>query len=176
MNDVQEYLALDDEALLAQCDVETYKASGPGGQHRNKTMSAVRVKHRSTDVLARSADFRSQHENRRRAVHRLRMNLALELRRPADPDAAPPAVVCEGLSAQKSCKEKRLKVSRTNRRFWPVAAYLLDVLEVRQGRLAEAADVVGVSTSNLVSVLKSERHLLAAAQGIRRAHGQKPIS
>ena len=47
-----DWLALDDAALLADCDVHIYKASGPGGQHRNKVSSAVRLRHRPTATTA----------------------------------------------------------------------------------------------------------------------------
>ena len=40
---LQDYLALDDAALVAQCDVKIHRASGPGGQHRNKVSTAVRA-------------------------------------------------------------------------------------------------------------------------------------
>ena len=50
--DREDYLALDDARLLAQCQVHTYRASGPGGQKRNKTSSAVRLHHRPTGDFA----------------------------------------------------------------------------------------------------------------------------
>lgn len=48
----KKYLELTDEELLKQCEMDTFKASGPGGQHRNKRESAVRLKHLPTAVIA----------------------------------------------------------------------------------------------------------------------------
>jgi len=181
MPDSDDYLALDDAALLDQCDVHIHRSSGPGGQHRNKVSSAVRLKHRPTGVTANATESRSQHDNRRAAVRRLRMNLACRCRRavdPADPDVPP--VVAECLFAPRgrrtSHASQKLAVGRKDARFWPVAAFLLDLLDVADARLAPAAAALNISTSNFVSILKSDRHLLAAAQAIRKAHGQKSIT
>lgn len=176
-----DWLAADDEQLLAECDVHLYKASGPGGQHRNKVCSAVRLRHRATGISAVANDSRSQHDNRRLALHRLRRNLALQLRRPAPlADQPLPAVVAQCLhppqKPSSSDAPLRLQIGRKDARFWPVAAHLLDWLHDAQGRLAPVSARLGISTGNLTSVLKSDRHLLAAAQALRRAHGQTPIS
>lgn len=58
--------------------VEFYRASGPGGQHRNTTDSAVRIRHLPTGIVAQASEFRSQFQNRTVAMERLR--LALEKR------------------------------------------------------------------------------------------------
>ena len=55
-----DHLLASDDALIAQCEVDRYRASGPGGQHRNKTESAVRLRHRLTGVSAIGEDSRSQ--------------------------------------------------------------------------------------------------------------------
>ena len=61
-----------DEALLAECDVETVKGSGPGGQHKNKTETAVRLLHRPTGLRAQASERRSQGQNMGVALERLR--------------------------------------------------------------------------------------------------------
>jgi ribosome-associated protein len=68
-------LALEADALLAQCDVDVYTGGGPGGQHRNKTESAVRLTHPPTGVTVTATERRSQHENREVALERLRERL-----------------------------------------------------------------------------------------------------
>jgi protein subunit release factor B len=65
--------------LLAECDVETYRGSGPGGQHRNKTESAVRMTHRPTGIVRVGTEHRSQLRNRELALERIFK--ALEARR-----------------------------------------------------------------------------------------------
>jgi len=179
MADEPDYLDMDDAALRAQCDEHVTRSSGPGGQHRNKVSSAVRLRHRPTGISAHGDESRSQHDNRRMALRRLRMNIACARRRPVDLTAKLPAVVAECIFTPRGAgagKLKRMAVGRRDRRFWAVAAFLLDVLDALQGRLGDTAAVVGISTGNLASVLKSERHLLAAAQRLRKAHGQKPIT
>src|SRR6184192_1216902 len=81
----EDWASLSDAQLLAQCAVDTYRASGPGGQKRNKTSSAVRLRHGPTGLVVIAEESRSQHENRARAVRRIRQALYLQVRDPAGP-------------------------------------------------------------------------------------------
>lgn len=72
-----------DEALLAQCRVETFRSGGKGGQHQNTTDSGVRLIHLPTGVRAESRSDRSQHRNKALALGRLRAKLERRNRRPA---------------------------------------------------------------------------------------------
>src|SRR5207248_3803730 len=78
--------SLTEDQLLAQCEVDTYRASGPGGQKRNKTSSAVRLRHPPTGLIVIAEESRSQHENKARALRRLRRALFLKLRDPEPAD------------------------------------------------------------------------------------------
>src|SRR5436190_22368002 len=72
---------LPDEKLLRECRVDSYVASGPGGQKRHKTNAAVRITHEPTRVVATATDSRSHRENQIHALRNLRHKLAMELRR-----------------------------------------------------------------------------------------------
>lgn len=63
---------------IAKSDVreDTYRSSGPGGQHRNKTDSAVRLTHLPTGIVVTATEERSQHLNRLAAWQRLEARLA----------------------------------------------------------------------------------------------------
>src|SRR5271156_6285910 len=76
------WTSLTDSQLLAQVEVDTYRASGPGGQKRNKTSSAVRVRHPASGLIVIAEESRSQHENKAKALRRLRQAFFLRLREP----------------------------------------------------------------------------------------------
>ena len=101
-------LALDDEALLRACEVSTFIGGGPGGQHRNKTASAVRLVHLPTGVTVTATERRSQLRNRSAALERLRAVLTglARVRRPRRPTVP-----------SRTSKERRLETKkRTGRR------------------------------------------------------------
>ena len=72
-----------DEELLRECEVDTFRSSGPGGQHVNKTESAVRLSHLPSGVVVTSQQERSQHRNKALCLQKLRKKVALLNHRPA---------------------------------------------------------------------------------------------
>ncbi len=174
-----EYLTMSDAELLKHCDVHVYRSSGPGGQHRNKVSSAVRIRHRPTQITVHSDGTRSQLENKTIALRRLRMNLALRIRQSLDShDLKLPSVVTEAFTVRKKGADPpvmSLRIARKNPRFWSVAAFVLDLLEAHEGRLSPTAASLEITTSNLASLLKSERHLWETTQRIRKDHGHAPL-
>jgi hypothetical protein len=170
------WTALTDDQLLAQCDVDTYRASGPGGQKRNKTSSAVRLRHEPTGLIVIAEESRSQHENKARALRRLRRALYLELRNslPAD-DLTTDAIGRLADFAAARDSDGRLHLSAKDPRFWPAAGVVLDVLSAVQARVAEAAQLLGISTGNLVDFLQTDPKLWQTANHLRARFGQKAL-
>lgn len=64
------------ERLAAECDEEFFVASGPGGQHRNRTESGVRLTHRPTGIVVTATERRSQAANRAVALERMAERIA----------------------------------------------------------------------------------------------------
>lgn len=164
------WTSLTDDQLLAQCEVDTYRASGPGGQKRNKTSSAVRLRHPPTGLLVIAEESRSQHENKAKALRRLRRALYLDLREPVTeaPAAHPDFAPARG-------PDGRLHLSAKDPRFWPAAAVVLDVLAAVEARVGEAAELLGTSTGNLIDFLQTDPKLWQAANQLRARAGQKPL-
>ncbi len=65
----------DDESLLAECKIETFRSGGKGGQHANKTESAVRLTHIKSGIQVTCQDERSQLLNKRKCIKELRKRI-----------------------------------------------------------------------------------------------------
>ena len=164
-------LAADDSELIAQSEVDHYRASGPGGQKRNKTDSAVRLRHGPTGLMVVAVERRSQHENRAKALKRLRRAIALNVRATIDPAHYAPS----GVLAQCRTEDGGIHVGMKDARYWPVVAEVLDVLASSAGRMSEAAVLLGLSTGRLSSFLTRDHKVKARVNAMRAALGIKPI-
>ncbi len=161
---------LTEPQLLAQCEVDTYRASGPGGQKRNKTSSAVRLRHPPTGLLVIAEESRSQHANKAKALKRLRRALFLDWRDPLDPDDV---LAHPDLGA--AIVGGRLDAGVKSVPFWPAAGVLLDLLDAVGAQVSTAAAALGVTTANVVEFLRSDPRLWQSANRLRAAHGRKPL-
>ena len=98
-----------DDDLLRECEVETFRASGPGGQHVNKTESAVRLRHKPSGVVVTSQQERSQHRNKQLCLEKLRKKIEKLNYRPAKrvPTSVPPGV--KDRTLQEKARRSNLK-------------------------------------------------------------------
>src|SRR5262245_24152694 len=167
---------LTEDQLLAQCEVDTYRASGPGGQKRNKTSSAVRLRHIPTGLIVIAEESRSQHENKAKALRRLWRALFLQLRDelPAE-SRTPEAVAAIPDYAPARDANGRLHLSANDPRFWPAVGVVLDVLTASEARVGDAAGLLGVSTGNLIDFLQTDPKVWQEANRVRAVFGQKTL-
>jgi hypothetical protein len=170
------WAGLNDQQLLAQCAVDTYRASGPGGQKRNKTSSAVRLRHLPSGLIVIAEESRSQHENRARAFRRLRQALYLKVRDNMPAEAITP----ETLALHPDYRQARngagrLELGRKDPRFWPAVGVVLDVLQAVGARVSEAAAALGLSTGNVIDFLSSDPKVWEQANVLRARFGLKPL-
>jgi len=152
------------EKLLADCDVRHERRSGPGGQHRNKVSTAVVLTHRPTGVRAEASERRSQAENRREALQRLRVRLAVEVRS-TNVESAPSELW------QSRTRGGKLAVNAAHEDFPALLAEALDGIVAADFDAAAAAAQLAVSTSQFVKFLKDEPAAFALINAARRQRG-----
>ena len=167
---------LSDEQLLAQCEVDTYRASGPGGQKRNKTSSAVRLRHLPSGLLVIAEESRSQHKNKAKALQRIRRALFLELRETISPESLTAESIA-ALADYSSSRDAdgRLHLGVKNPLFWPTVGVVLDVLVAVESRVSDGAALLSVSTGNLIDFLETDPKVWQTANQWRSRFGQKPL-
>lgn len=138
------------EELEKQCQWITTRRRGPGGQHRNKTESAIVLTHLPTGVMGQAAERRSQADNLRVAVKRLRVNLALQVRFLSRADKAPSTLW------QSRVQDQRIHVNPEHVDFPTMLAEALDVVRDRQGQIPHVAEQLQCTTTQLCKFLRVE--------------------
>ncbi|CAH8371675.1 unnamed protein product [Eruca vesicaria subsp. sativa] len=172
------YVKYSDEDLMKQCKFETFRVSGPGGQHRNKRDSAVRLKHLPTGIVAQAVEDRSQHKNRASALNRLRTLLAIKVRNKVDIEAySPPPELLQILPPKSTIRTSSSgsQIGPNNPKFVPGMQALLDVISASDGSIADSAKLLGLSTGALSRLILSHDGLRMAVNSMRAAKGMKPL-
>ena len=103
------------EIKEADIALEFFRGSGPGGQHRNTTDSAVRIRHLPTGIVVQASESRSQHRNRDVAMERL----AAALRQRMQKKRARVATRATKSSIERRLTHKRLTSRKKNLRSKP---------------------------------------------------------
>jgi hypothetical protein len=153
--------ALPADDLLLQCDETRTRRGGPGGQHRNKVETAVVLVHRPTGLSAEASERRSQAENRRVALWRLRLLLAISHREP--PAATPSSLWVSRV------RGRQLVIAADHDDYPSLVAEGIDRLMAVGFEMRPAADALGVSMSQLTKLF---RKVPAAWVAVNRLRGE----
>jgi len=156
--------------------MEAIRSAGPGGQHRNKVHTGVRLSHLPTGTQGRATERRSQLENKVEALYRLRLRLALDYRNPpreedfGDPEEYQPSPLWQGRA-----RGGKIRVNHDHNDFPALLAEVLDRLAADGDDLERTAAAFRVSKSQMLKFLASEHAALGALNDRRRARGEHPL-
>jgi hypothetical protein len=155
---------LDPERLLADCEVSFTRRSGPGGQNRNKVETAAILKHRPSGIKAEANERRSQAENRRLALFRLRLTLAVGVRSPVPADPLPD--LWTGRT-----RNGRIRINPEHDDFPAMLAIALDALAQHGWNVPEGSETLGCTASQLLKLLRNEPRAWRLLNRERQARG-----
>ncbi len=160
---------LSDEELLSQCHLGRGRSGGPGGQHRNKVETEVTITHDESGVSAKAGERRSQQENKRVALKRLRLALATRYR-----CGAPAGEIGSKLWWSRVRKMK-ISLSVKHADYPKMLAEALDVIDASGWDLKDPALRLGVTQSQLLKLIKDHPEAWETLNNERKRVGLRPL-
>lgn len=145
------------EEFEKDCRLETLRRSGPGGQNRNKVETGVRIYHLPTGLVGEATERRYQGENRKQAVFRLRMELALRVRAPIEisfnGEGGVVGVNSSLMWFTRRGNDSRILISKDSVDYPTLVADFFDVYAAVQEDLPTAARLLQTTPSQIVRFL-----------------------
>lgn len=158
--------SLESDALLEQCSVSRGRSQGPGGQHRNKVETRVTLVHVSTGVEAHAGERRSQEQNRKVAVFRLRLALATRVRCPV-----PAGEIRTALWRSRVGSSGRVSCNPEHNDFPTMLALAMDVLAGARWDPTTAGLRLGCTSSQILKLLRAHPAAFSVVNAEREAAG-----
>ena len=161
------FITAGDKEFERSCKLEFYIASGPGGQKRNRTYSAVRATHNKTNISTIAEESRSQTDNKEKALKRLKKKIALHVRK----DFSATGFKVHPEAAELFLREGIKKINSKNSLYPLYCAVLLDSIYTAKGKLSEASERLNSSTGKMNKVISSDRDIFNAVNRLRSSFG-----
>lgn len=161
---------LDEADLLRDCEMTFGRTGGPGGQHRNKVETACTITHTPSGITSGASERRQQGQNRSIAIFRLRVKLAVGLRRDVDRERYRPTELWKSRR-----QGSQISVNPKHADFPALLAEALDVIHARGCDVAGAAGILGVSMSQLAKLVRHNRFAFAAVNDGRTSRGLRAL-
>ncbi|GAB5495129.1 MAG: hypothetical protein Phyf2KO_02090 [Phycisphaerales bacterium] len=161
--------SLDDELFMRDCVLGRGRTSGPGGQHRNRVQTMVTLTHKPTGVEAHAGERRSPEANKRVALKRLRLQLAIQSR-------APVPLGDIGSEIWKSrVRDGKIACNSDHRDYPAMLAEALDVVFDAGLDLKRASIRLFCTRSQLIKLIAKDTHAFAALNEARQAKGKNAL-
>ena len=162
-----------EEQLLAKCRLTFSRASGPGGQNRNKVETSVQIEFIPAGILASASERRTQNENRKVAMQRLRCKLAVEFRCTQSEHSNNRQA--GSVVWQLYCRNGRIDIAESNNDWPAVLAEIIETLCIEDWNMSQVALKLGTSSSQLVKLLKKHSPAFLMLNAERKSRGQRPL-
>ena len=159
----------DVDQLLRDCSIRRTRASGPGGQHRNKVETGVEITHQPTGIVAQAYERRSQEQNRTVAVQRLRLLLAIEHRTVSSPHVEPSDLW------KSRCRGGRIECNGQHADFPSLIAEAMNAVDAKDHDVRVAAAALSCSMSQLVRFLAKAPEALKKVNDAREQRGLRKL-
>ena len=163
--------ALDIDCLLKDVSFDFGRSSGPGGQHRNRKATSCTATHLPSEISGEATERRRQSENRKLAIGRLRLTLAIQLRR---------NIICSSFIPSQLWENRRqgdkLPINPKHSDYPAVLAEALDVIYAFDVNIPNAAKALEISSSQLVKIVSGDKTDLTWVNNQRKERDLKPLA
>lgn len=158
---------IDEQELLRQCVWTRTRGSGPGGQRRNKVETGATLLHEPSGVSAQATERRSQEENKRVALKRLRLSLAVEYRAPVPTPRGLDEIASDLWRSRR--RADKIVCSSRHRDYAAILAEAMDVLADSGWQPKKAGLRLGVTMSQILKLVREHPPALAKLNEERAA-------
>ena len=162
------FVSLGDEELMRKCRMDIFKATGKGGQKKNKTSNAIRLTLNHLSVTATAS--RSRQENISKAVKKMRMEIALDLHEVED-NRSGLEKLPDGLCSY--IRKGILRINEKNPLYAMFTGVILDIYMEYLGDVREIAEKLETSSSQIHRFISSHSSLLPKINFLKERFREK---